>query len=406
MSVELFSLGKIYPSDFLKPDEHPRCEPIELKLILDDNKIVRLEKTAPNEAMWGKYWYRSSISSTMRLQLNDIVYSVVDLIKLNNKSVWVDIGGNDGYLLSQVPSQVLKINIDPAEDSFKKEAEENCDLVIQDYFSSEVYKKSRHGNRKATVITAISMFYDVPHPNMFLYEIGDILDDNGLLVLQLSYTPLMLSQLEFSNVCHEHLFYYSLFNIKPILERTGYKIMDVQLNNTNAGSFRLYVMKKTGDETKFGSQTHRDVCRFRIKSLLAYEKTLGLDNPETWFEFYLRINILKQQTIEFIKSEKAKGKTIYGYGASTKFNTTIQYFGLDSNLITAIADRSEAKHGLRTVGSNIPIISEQEMRLMSPDYLLVGPAHFISEFKEREAELLANGTKFICIMPQFQIIGK
>ena len=182
--------------------------------------------------------------------------------------------------------------------------------------------------------------------------------------------------------------------------------MDVSLNNTNAGSFRVYAMKKDVDITKFGTATHRDVCEFRMKSLLAYEKTLALDEVTTWRRFFNKIEALKEKTISFIKGEVAKGKTVYGYGASTKFNTTLQYFGLDSSLITAIAERNPIKYGRRTVGSNINIISEEEMRLQRPDYLIIGPTHFLSEFIERERDLLLSGTKFICIMPAFKIITK
>lgn len=404
--TELFSLGAIYPSDFLKPDEQPRCEPVELKLIMDADGLVRLSEVAPKEVMWGeRYWYSSSVSDTMKEQLKDIVYSIIDLVELKKGNVWIDVAGNSGYMLSQVPKSVTRISIDPVGGEIKKEAEKNCDLVIQDYFSAEVFEKSKYGDKKAKVISGISFFYDLENPGEFLYNSFEVLDDDGLLVLQMSYAPLMLQQLEFSNLCHEHIFYYSLFNLKSLIEIHGYKVMDVQLNNCNAGSFRLYIMKKNGDVTKFGSQTHRDVCEFRIKSLLAYEQTLKLDMPQTWFKFYDRINDLKKQTVEFIIAEKEKGKAVYGYGASTKFNTVLQYFGLDATMIPAIADRSPAKYGLRTVGSNIPIISEEQMRQEKPDYLLVGPAHFISEFKERELDLLKSGTKFICIMPSFQIIG-
>lgn len=406
MAKELFSLGKLYPSDFLKPGEEPRCEPTELKLVMDDNGLVHLESTAPKEAMWGeRYWYSSSVSGTMKDQLKDVVYSIIDLIDLKKGDLWVDIAGNSGYMLSQVPDRLLKVSIDPVGGEIKKEAEIVCDLVIQDYFSSDGFKKSIYGNKKAAVVTIVSMFYDLWHPEIFLHEVKDIMGDDSLLVLQMSYTPLMLEQLEIGNICHEHAFYYSLFNIKPLLESAGFKIMDVGLNNTNAGSFRIYAMKIGGDEKKFSSQTHRDVCKFRVRSLLCYEKLLNLDMPHTWVNFYERINDLKKQTVDFIISEKAKGKTIMGYGASTKFNTTIQYFGLTNEMITAIADRSPAKHGLLTVGSKIPIISEKEMRQRKPDYLLVGPAHFLSEFMEREATLLKSGTKFITTMPKFEIIG-
>jgi NDP-4-keto-2,6-dideoxyhexose 3-C-methyltransferase len=406
MSIDLFSLGKIYPSDFLKPNEQPRCEPIELKLVMEENGLVHLAETAPKEALWGKYWYRSSISTTMQNQLKNIVGEVIELYDLNDGMVWLDIGGNDAYMLSQVPPNITTVNIDPSDDTFKVEAAKKCDLVIQDYFSAAAYKKSKYGHLKANVVSAISMFYDLSNPNDFLNEVFEIMEDDGLLIIQLSYTPLMLRQLEFSNICHEHLYYYCLFNLGIMLEKCGFIVLDAQLNNTNSGSVRIYAMKKESDKENFGSQTYRDVCRMRIDSLLTFESATMVDNKAIWQSFFSRVNDVRKKTIEFIVDQVNKGKKVYGYGASTKFNTVLQYFGLTTNLISAIADRSPAKHGLRCVGSNIPIISEEQMRAEMPDYLLVGPAHFISEFKEREHAFLERGGKFICIMPSFQIIEK
>lgn len=405
-SKTLFSLGSLYPSDFLKPDEQPRCEPVELKLVMEDNGLVHLEKTAPNDVMWGeRYWYSSSISGVMKAQLKDVVDSILNVFCIKEFDVWLDIAGNSGYMLSQVPVFVNRINIDPVGGLIYEEAKKNCDLVIQDYFSTKSYIPNLLTWKKPKIISVISMFYDLQEPDKFLQDVKEILDDNGLLCIQLSYSPLMLSQLEFSNICHEHFFYYSFFNLKERLEKNGFQVMDASLNNTNAGSLRLFIMKENADVSKFGSPTHRDVCKFRVDSLLHYERLLGLDEPDIWMDFYDRINELKKQTVDFIIEEKSKWKTIYGYGASTKFNTALQYFGLTNEHITAIADRSPAKHGLRTVGSNIDIISENEMRLAKPDYLLIGPAHFLQEFMEREKELLQSGTKFIVIMPSFQIIG-
>jgi hypothetical protein len=215
----------------------------------------------------------------------------------------------------------------------------------------------------------------------------------------------MLEQLAFDNICHEHIYYYSLFNLKTLMNNNGFDIVDVQLNDINGGSFRVYLMKTTSDKTKFASQPYRDVCNFRINSLLEYELKLKLDNVQTWINFYNKINELKEQTISFIKQEKEKGKVIWGYGASTKGNTLLQYFNLDNTLIDGIAERSTFKYGLKTVGTNIPIYSEEEMRKIKPDYLLILPWHFIKEFKDRENEYLKNGGKFIVPCPKFEIIG-
>lgn len=403
---ELFTLGDLYVSDFLKDGESPRGGSVEMKMMLEPKTgSVRLENIAPLDTMYGKYWYRSGINHTMKKELKSIVNSITDVVSLKENDLWIDIACNDGTLLSYVPDNLIKVGIDPVDDSFKKESEKHANLIIQDYFSSKVFKDSKFGNLKAKVITTIAMFYDLEEPKKFVNDIVEVLDDNGVWVLQLSYTPLMIEQLAFDNICHEHVYYYSLFNIQKMFKECGIDVVDVQLNDTNGGSFRIYCMKETADKRKFGTQPYRDVCNFRLNSTLEYEKTLGLDTPKIWLDFYDRINELKEKTVSFIKEEKAKGKVIWGYGASTKGNTLLQYFGLDNTLIDGIAERSIYKFGLKTVGTNIPIYSEDEMRKVKPDYLLVLPWHFINEFIERESEFINRGGKFIVPCPSFEIIG-
>ena len=404
MMKELFTLGNLYVSDFLKEGASARGGSVEMKMMMDENGSVRLDQIAPLDTMYGKYWYRSGINNTMKKELNGIVNSITDIVKLKENDLWVDIACNDGTLLSYVPNNLLRVGIDPVDDSYKIESEKHSNLIIQDYFSYDVFKNSKFGNLKAKVITTIAMFYDLEEPKKFVNDIIKVLDDNGVWVLQLSYTPLMIEQLAFDNICHEHAYYYSLFNIRKMFKECGMDIVDVQLNDTNGGSFRIYCMKENSDKTKFGTQPYRDICRFRINSLLQYEESLKLDSVDTWVDFYNRINELKEKTVSFIKSEKEKGKKIWGYGASTKGNTLLQYFGLDHTLIDGIAERSPYKFGLKTVGTNIPIYSEQEMRDQKPDYLLVLPWHFINEFVERESDFLKNGGKFIVPCPKFEII--
>ena len=405
---ELFTLGHLNVSDFIPLEEKlssRTSEKCELKLMLEeDTGAVRLKKPAPLGSMYGKYWYRSGINQTMKDELKNVVESILKVHKLKENDIWLDIACNDGTMFDYIPDNIIKIGVDPCDDSYKDESEKRADCIIQDYFSYKNYIKSKFGKMKAKVITIIAMFYDLDKPDAFLQDVYKVLDDDGLLVMQMSYTPLMIKQLAFDNICHEHIYYYSLFNIKKILERNGFRIVDCTLNDINGGSFRVY-FKKVGFEEKFHTQPYRDVADFRIKSLLEYESTLGLDKLETWIDFYHRINELKEKTVSFIKEEKSKGKTIWGYGASTKGNTTLQYFGLDHTLIDGIAERSTYKWGLRTSGSNIPIYSEEEMRKAKPDYLLILPWHFINEFKEREKDYLIGGGKFIVPCPKFEVVG-
>jgi 2-polyprenyl-3-methyl-5-hydroxy-6-metoxy-1,4-benzoquinol methylase len=404
---KLFSLGDLYVSDFINVDTDARAGKHDMTLVIDERYgAARLEKCTPIHSMFGKYWYRSGINQTMRTELKGIVDSVTSVQKLNEGDLWLDIACNDGTLLSFVPDGIKKLGIDPAEDSFKEESSKIADDIVQDFFTLENYKKSKFKNKKAKVVTCIAMFYDLDEPVEFLKDVSKVMDDDGLFVIQMSYTPLMIKQLAFDNICHEHVYYWGLASMEKLLKKAGLKIVDCQVNDVNGGSFRIYIKKKKSNVTSFATAPYRDVCNVRVESLIKWEKGLKLDKEEIWLDFYNRIEALKKETVDFIKAEKAKGKVICGYGASTKGNTLLQYFGLDNTLIDAIAERSHYKFGLKTIGTNIPILSEEDVRAMNPDYMLVLPWHFIAEFVKREDEFLSKGGKFIVPCPTFEIIGK
>lgn len=403
---QLLTLGNIYVSDFIKDDEVPRSGKHELKLVLDENiDAPRIENPPVAEELYGKYWYRSGINHTMKTELKQIVDSIFKIKKFKENDIWLDIACNDGTLLSFLPKEFIKIGIDPADDSYKKESEKHADVIVQNFFSADEYKNCKFGKNKAKVVTCIAMFYDAEDPKKFLRDVFEIIDDGGVFVLQMSYTPLMLEQLAFDNICHEHTWYYSLFNIKKMLEEAGFKVFDCELNDVNGGSFRVYSTPNTEGIKSIGTQQYRDVSNYRVNSILEYEKTLNLNSEETWKYFFEKIEQLKEKVVHFIKEKKSENKTIWAYGASTKGNTLLQYFGLDNSLIDGIADKSPYKWGLKTVGTNIPIYSEDEMRKRNPDYLLVLPWHFINEFLSREEDFLKSGGTFIVPCPKFEVIN-
>ena len=403
--VDLFSLGKLHVSNFLPLDADVKLEPVELKLCLAPKSgLVQLAHSAPADYMYTHYWYRSGTNASMTNELRQIAESTQTQMNLKKGEIFLDIGCNDGTLFKFVDPRIIRIGFDPTT-NVGREAEEHASLVIQDYFNYAAYKKSRYGNRKAKVVTSIAMFYDLEDPHVFVKNVSRILDKDGLWVIQMSYLPLMIRQLAFDNICHEHLEYYSLTSLKNLLDHHDLQIVDCQLNDVNGGSFRIYVRKNGADPTKFATAPYRDVARHRVESILVHEKTLGLDKKKIYFDFFKKIENLKKQTVSFIKKEHARGKTIWGYGASTKGNTLLQWFGLDNTLIEGMAERSPKKFGHKTVGTNIPIYSEEEMRKRKPNYLLILPWHFISEFKERESAYLKAGGKFIVPCPKFEIVS-
>lgn len=403
MSEPILRLGEFYVSDFVKEQPKDRKK-YSLDLYVDENlQAVRLRDVAPADTMWGQYWYRSGINASMTKELNRIVTEITDRVKLNDGDVWLDIACNDGTLLRAVPDNLTKLGIDPADDTYHAESSKVA-KVAQTYFNKAAYDGLT--DKKARVITCIAMFYDLDDPVPFVKDLYDCLDDDGLLVLQMSYTPLMINQLAFDNICHEHTYYYSLASIGLLFQDQGFRLVDASLNDTNGGSMRVYLQKATAKASSFGSRPLRDVCNMRLYSILEHERHFDLRQPEMWRDFGERLNQLRSHVVNFIEGAIYDGKTVWAYGASTKGNTLLQYFGLDREKIVAIAERSPYKYGLRTIGTDIPIVSEETMRSARPDYVLILPWHFIDEFMEREREYLEQGGAFIVPCPEFRIITK
>ncbi len=402
---ELFSLGELYVSDFLKEGDEPRGPKSELKLMMEDDGSVRLEKCAPLDTMYGKYWYFSGINQTMKDALKDIVDSILKVKKIKEGDIWVDAASNDGSLLSFVPKNLVRIGIDPGNDDFKSLAEKHADLIVQDYFSSKAYKSTIYGKKKVQFLTSIAVFYDLEKPEEFIKDAYEILDDNGLWVMQLSWSTGMIQQLAFDNILHEHIYYHSLFNVKAMLEKHDFQVSNVELNDVNGGSMRLYITKKVSKESTFATQPYRDMCKVRVESLLDYEMKFGINKPEVWIDFYKSILKLKEQIVSFIKEAKKQGKRVWVLGGSTKGNSFLNFMGLDSSLIEACVERNPRKFGLRLVGSNIPIVPEEKMYEEKPDIILVLIWHFIDEIKNRHRDLLESGTQFVVACPKFEIIN-
>lgn len=400
--VELFSLGDLYVSNFVD-DGSSGSLAVPLTLALDRKSgLLQLKHTAPSDAMYREYWYRSGTNKTMTEELKGLARKAASLVRSERDDVVLDIGCNDGTLLRFYGDRFVKVGFDPAE-NLRGFAEKHANLVVTDFFTAQSYFS--HLSKKARIVTSIAMFYDLEDPHKFVSDVEAVLDDEGLWVVQMSYMPLMLQQLAFDNICHEHLEYYSLSSFEYLIGQHGLRVVDVELNDANGGSFRIYVRKSAAHDHLFATAPYRDVGEFRVKSLLEYEKKLNLDDPATYTSWFDRIVELKRETVDFIRSEKAKGKTIWGYGASTKGNTLLQWYGLDSTLIEAIAERNPVKYGKNTVGTNIRIRSEREMRRAKPDYLLILPWHFIAEFRSRERAYLASGGKFIVPCPKFEVVS-
>jgi SAM-dependent methyltransferase len=403
--TEVIDLGDLYISNFYSQVEldAPKA-PLRLG-IGEESGLLQLMDPFERPPLYQQYWYRSGTNETMSRQLNDVVNAAREWVYLRSGDIVLDIGCNDGTLLSHLPESlgVTRIGIDPAE-NLAESARAVCDAHGVGFFDKDLFM-DLSGGRQARLITSIAMFYGVPDPLAFVNDIADCLTDDGVWVLQLSYTPLMIKQNAFDNICHEHIYYYTLLSLKYLLDQANLEIIDVEFNDTNAGSFRIISCKK-GQGHRFATMFLRDIGLYRVQATLAYERQQRFDEPDIYHDYMRQINDLKTSTLELLTDLTRQGKRVLGYGASTKGNTLLQFYGLGPEVIDAIAERQPQKYGLYTAGSWIPIISEDEMRSREPDYLFVLPWHFMTEFLEREAPFVEDGGRFIVPLPALQIVGQ
>lgn len=376
------------------PLELVKCHP--LKEGDEVCHLVQLNHSYESSEMYGlNYGYRSGLNQSMVRHLrNDIVAHATSLVNIADSDLIVDIGSNDSTLLQNYPTDknLLLLGIDPTGKKFSKYYPEHIQLV-PDFFSAQAVQKKAPG-RKAKIITSIAMFYDLEEPLLFVKEIMESLADDGIWVFEQSYLPLMLSTNAYDTVCHEHLEYYALVQIKWMLDRVGFKIIDVALNDTNGGSFRITAAKENSKLPVSDS----------VKKVTESENKLGLNTLKPYEEFKQNISKHRQELSDLINKLTAEGKKVFGYGASTKGNVILQYCGFTTKEIPYIAEVNEDKFGSFTPFTHIPIISEKEALQLKPDYYLVLPWHFRAGIIEKEKDFRKNGGKFIFPLPAIEIV--
>jgi len=359
--------------------------------------LIQLGQSFDAAEMYGdNYGYRSGLNQSMVKHLDTKVARLQEYIGgLKTGELVLDIGCNDGTLLGFYPETVDRIGIDPTVGKFLRFY--NSDIeIIEGFFSAEIYKK-HHGSRKAKIVTSIAMFYDLESPMGFVEQIASILADDGVWHFEQSYLPAMLNANAYDTICHEHLEYYGLYQIKWMLKRCGLEIVDFELSDVNGGSFAV-TAAKCGAPYKINS--------VMIKGVLEAEKNMCLHSTQPYEQFCARILQHRDELMNKLNALQQQGAKIFGYGASTKGNVILQFCGITAEQIPYIADVNPDKFGCFTPGTNIPIISEEEAHSMSPDYFLVLPWHFRNNIIQRETVFLANGGKLLFPLPQIEIVTK
>ncbi len=348
--------------------------------------LVQLKHNFDHNEMYGEnYGYRSGLNSSMVAHLSQKVRYIEEFISLESGDLIIDIGSNDATTLRMYKNEKLNLfGIDPTGKKFSKFYNNNINL-IPEYFSLKNYNKVL-GDKKSKVITSFSMFYDLDDPIQFVRDIKSVLADDGIWVTEQSYLPSMLKTNSFDTICHEHLEYYSIADIKYIVDQCELKIIDLSFNDVNGGSFSITISHKNSKFSEFTS----------LDSKILDEKSISYDL------FVKNTFKLKEELLTLLKNLKSDNCKVAGIGASTKGNVLLQFYEITADILECIGEVNEDKFGRFTPGTKIPIIPENEVLESDFDYLLILPWHFRDFFLNNKK---FKNKKLIFPLPKVEIIN-
>ncbi len=394
--INLFSLGSLSYTGKFPKNKKINIPKEEIKLIMCLNcKLVQISKNFSLSYMYNQdYGYRTGINQTMTEHVKKTVKELsVKKNFLKKNDIVLDIASNDGTLLNFYNKKLIKIGIDPTITKYKK-FYKNINYKLSTFFSKKEITKVIK-TKKVKAVTALSVFYDLKDPNLFLKEISEIIDEKkGIFVLEHTDLLSIIKNNLFDTICHEHLAYYSARVIIDMIKNNNLQVFDISTNKINGGSTRFYICHKNSDFK---------IKKNKINLIIKKENKFRLDKKNTYIKFFKKIKKIKKNLISILKKIKKSGKTIHGYGASTKGNVLLQFFKINHSIIDFIADRNPLKFGYYTPGTKFVIKSENYSRNLKPDYYLVLPWHFKTEILKREKLTRSKGTKFIFPLPNIEV---
>jgi hypothetical protein len=388
----ILDLGNIVPSGFVDHD-NSQGDGAKAPLVLaecESCKLVQLKHTVDLDLMYRQYWYASSLNKSMVSSLSDIIVDIEKRILLEPGDTVIDIGCNDGTLLEMYPDYLHRVGYDPAVN-----IERNSGYTfINEYFTSDGYFDV-YQQKPARAITAVAMFYDLPDPHRFVEDVANILKEDGLFVIQFTDLLSMYKACAFDNICHEHLEYYKLADVKFLLEAHGLEIIDVSYNTVNGGSVRI----TAAHEGKY------PVKEF-VEKALEYENIYMTDFGFSVFKENMDIAITDM--FGFLAFTGVFDKDVFLLGASTKGNTLLQVCKIDRNKVPFAAEVNKEKFGLYTAGTGIYILPEDEAFDLKPDYFIVPIWHFKENIlnNPKIIKYINDGGALVFPLPEFELVRK
>ena len=394
----ILNLGDLHLSAFLaREDPIPPKVPLEL-CVCRACDLVQLRHSVSPDQLFRKYWYLSGINETMRAELQDVVQEASAAVGgLSAEDLVIDIGANDGTLLRAYErlGKPFRIAFEPAFNLYDQ-LRPSCEALIADYFPAQLGAQQA----QAKIITSIAMFYDLEDPRPFIQALADVLHPGGIWVCQFQDLQSVLEAHAYDDLCHEHQIFYSLKTFERLLAPAGLVLCHAELRAINGGSLRLYI------EHQGGVLRRHPRWPYRGEGLAALRERESALDWDALQHFAWEVGQQRQTLKALLAHLHAQGTGIDLYGCSTKMNTVLQYCGITKAQIRCGVERSPEKVGRRTVGTNIPIISEDQWRHKPNPVALVGIWQFRDAILQREAAFLEAGGQFIFPLPFVEVVTR
>ncbi len=343
--------------------------------------------------LFGDYVYVSSTSPVFIKHFEEFAKDVYTRFNLNNKSLVIDLGSNDGILLKPFKKLGTKIlGIEPAK-AIAKVARKEGVSTLAEYFSVRLAKNivKKYGNAK--VITATNVFAHIDDLDEVIKGLNILLAEDGMFIMEAPYLIDFIEKRYFDLVYHEHLSYWAIKPLITLFKRFDMTVFDVQKVPVHGGSIRVFVKKNKA--------SHK--IQKSVKEFLTKEQNMKLSKIETYFEYEKLVLENKIKLVTLLSQLKSKGAKIAAYGAPAKGNTLLNFFSIGTEILDYVVDDSSWKQGLYTPGKRIPVVSSKELYRTSPDYLLILAWNFAESIMENHIQYKKDGGKFIIPVPKPKI---
>lgn len=358
--------------------------------------LVQLEQFVFPEAIFSDYAYFSSFSGSWLRHAHDYADRAAEKFGLDARSLVVEVGSNDGYLLQYFQKRGISVlGVEPAQ-NVAKAAEQRGVATLTTFFGRKIAEQLRSQGKLADLIVANNVLAHVPDLRDFLDGLKILLKDSGTITVEFPHLLRLMDGNQFDTIYHEHFSYFSLGTAREIFHAHGLEIFDVEELPTHGGSLRLYASHAVAAAPAVNA---------RVSSLAKREIAAGLRDMTTYAKFDEKVRETKRALLEFLVRAKRERKSVVAYGAPAKGNTLLNYCGIRTDFLDYAVDLSPHKQRLFLPGTHIPIHATEKLRETRPDYVLILPWNLRGEILQQHGYIREWNGRFVVPIPTVEVIA-